>query len=412
MGTKLDLRVVIVILSAAALGGCIPYGGHGGDGEPTVDAGNDASDQIDAPPPFDGPRPTDAPPPIDGPPPIDAPPDAPPVPPTIQILTPANNTLITHHDDVILTAAVGGNPVTAITLAVDGSNARADATISGVPADGNCLEGCNVTVVWNADRMREGTHVIELGALGTGGDIATDIIDMRFEDVPEVVFVKPATDERRGAFRVDIEVRVIDRGPTPITGSLSIDGAVVQNLTQSDCLTGCTITRVWDTATLAPRTYPLRAVATDGAGRSTTRQLDVAIGDIHYVSAISVTGEGDLGSLEVEVHLRDAFTNTWLGCSGGNSGLAGVDSNNVTYTVAGWFIDAQRRAIGVEALAGRTLRFEVSEDDFNECPGVNGSGDDAIGSSPPTPVAQLDNLNTAFGNVLALSTRRGRPLAR
>jgi hypothetical protein len=400
VGTKLDLRVVVVVLSSAALGGCILYSGNGDQGELNVDAAIDAHDEIDAPAPSDGPVP------------IDARIDAPPAPPTIEILTPVNNTLITHHDDVIFTAAVGGNPVTAITLTVDGIGSSADTTVSGVPADGNCIAGCDVTVVWNADRMREGTHVIKLGALGAGSDIATDIINMRFEDFPEVVFVRPATDERRGAFRVDVEVRIIDRGPTPITGSLSIDGAVVQNLTQTDCLTGCTISRLWDTATLAPRTYPLRAVATDGAGRSTTRQLDVAIGDINYVSAISVTGESDFGSLEVEVHLRDAITNTWLGCSGGSSGLASVDSNNVTYTVVGWFMDSQRRAIGVEALAGRTLRLEVSEDDSNECPGTNGSGDDPIGSSPPTPVAQLDNLDTAFGNVLALSTRRGRPLAR
>jgi hypothetical protein len=403
MGTKLDLCVVVAILSSAVLGGCIPFpGGNGGDGEPNVDAAIDAPDKLDARPPIDAPVPV----------PVDAPISGPPMPPTIEILTPANDTLITHHNDVIFTIAVGGNPITAITLAVDGTGSSADARVSGVPADGNCNAGCNVTVAWNADRMREGTHVIKLDALGAGSDIATDLINMRFEDVPEVVFVRPATDERRGAFRVDIEVRIIDRGPTPITASLSIDGAVAQNLAQTDCLTGCTITRLWDTQTLAPRNYPLRVVATDGAGRSTTHQLDVAIGDINYVSAIGVTGESDFGSLEVEVHLRDAITNTWLGCSGSNSGLENVDSNNVTYTVLGWFMDAQRRAVGVEALAGRTLRLEVSEDDSNECPGTNGGGDDPIGSSPPTPGAQLDNLNTAFGNVLTLSTRRGRPLAR
>ncbi len=379
-------------------------------------ADDDDGVDVDALPvdaPIDAPPEIDAPPGPDGPPPIDAPPeiDAPPAPPTIMITSPADNTLITNHENVWFTAIVGGNPITAITLDVDSVGSTADTTIFGLPADGNCFAGCNITVSWNADRMREGSHLIELNALGTGSDLATDSMMMRFEDFPEVVFVKPATDERRGAFRVDVEVRIIDRGPTPMTGSVSVNGAVTQ-LAQTDCLLGCTVTRLWDTATLPPGTYPLRATATDGAGRTTMRALDVAIGDINYVSAISVTDESDFGALEVEVHLRDATTNTWLGCSGGRSGLENVDSNNTTYTVTGWFMDAQSRAVGVEALANRNLRLEVSEDDSNECPGTNGSGDDPIGSSPPIPAAQLDNLDTAFGNVLTLSTRRGRPLAR
>jgi hypothetical protein len=153
-------------------------------------------------------------------------------------------------------------------------------------------------------------------------------------------------------------------------------------------------------------------VATDGAGRTTTRQLDVILGDIAYVSAINVTGESDFGSLEVEVHVRDAVTNAWLGCSGGGQGLEQVDLNNTTYNVVGWFSDANRRTVGIDQLAGRTLRLEVSEDDDNQCPGGNGGGDDPIGSSGGIPAANLANLNTAFGNVLVLSTRHGRPLAR
>jgi hypothetical protein len=93
-------------------------------------------------------------------------------------------------------------------------------------------------------------------------------------------------------------------------------------------------------------------------------------------------------------------------------GMENVDTNNTTYTVTGWFSDASSRVVGVAQLAGRTLRFDVIEDDAGQCPGMIGTTDDHIGTSPPIPAASLATLNTSFGNVLALSTRHGRPLVR
>jgi hypothetical protein len=407
-GQRARSSLVVAVLSSglAGLSGCVLYGWGGDDhAEPDVDSGPRPDAAVDAG--------IDAPFLPDAPLPIDAPSDAsPPAPPTIDLTAPANNTLITHHDAVVMTAFVTGNPLAGIDLTVDGVGASADLTVTGLPQNGDCFAGCTVTLSWNADKMFEGNHAVTLTAVGTSGETASDGLTFRFEDAPEVVFVRPQTNERRGASSVAIEVRVIDRGPAPINTSLAIDGVTVQSPSFPDCRFGCTLTRTWDTATLPAGNHPLRAVATDAAGRSTTTQLDVAIGDIPYVSQISVTGESDFGSLEVEVHIRDAATNAWLGCTGMGQGMQNVDDNNTTYNVVGWFSDAQSRTVGIEQLAGRTLRLEVSEDDDNQCPGTNGGGDDPIGTSPSIAAASLANLNTAFGNVLALSTRHGRPLSR
>jgi hypothetical protein len=400
MGTKLVLCLGMAVFAS----GCLLYGGDGDDDDEfsvdaawIPDAQNDAA--IDA---------------IDAPPPVDGGPDSanPPAPPTIAITAPANNSTITHHDDVVITAMVTGNPLAGFELTVDGVGSTSDLQYSGVPQNGDCFAGCVVTFRWNADRMFEGDHAVAITAVDTSAQRATAGLTLRFEDVPEITFVRPQTDERRGAHTVAIEVRVVDRGPGPITTSLAIDNVVVISPSFPDCRFGCTLTRTWDTATLPAGVHPLRAVATDAAARSTTRQLDVTIGDIPYVSQISVTGESDFGALEVEVHIRDAATSQWLGCTGMSQGMENVDSNNTTYTVVGWFSDATSRTIGIEQLAGRSLRLEVSEDDDNNCPGTNGGGDDPIGSSGPIPAANLATLNTAFGNVLTLSTLHGRPLSR
>ncbi len=388
-------------LAAGLLGAC------------TLDFGDDGDDVTpdarvvfpDAPSP-DAAVPTDAP--IDTP--TDSRFDAPPTPPALEILSPAENTLITGHDNVRIDVRVTGNPVVGFQLAIDGTTTTA-LTLSGLPPGGDCYLGCDVIVSWNADTMREGTHVATITANNGMGDMATDAVTLRFEDAPEITFQRP-TGEVRGASTVAIQVAVVDRGPGNITAALSIDGVTAQSATWADCILGCTLTRSWNTSTLTPGVHTLSMTASDAAGRTSTVTQSVIVGDIPYVSQINVNASDGFGTLEVEVHMYDAATGVWLGCSGDEYGLANVAVGNTLYAVTGYFVDALSRPLGVDQLAGRNVRLVVTEDDYIECPATPHSTDEIIAQGPSIAAASLATLSTSFGNALQLTTRHGRPLAR
>jgi hypothetical protein len=353
---------------------------------------------------------------------IDAPTDAPPIPidagidsplagPMFEILSPTDGTLVTHHDLVRIDARVTGNPIAGFDLTVDNIATPGALQVSGLPVGGDCFAGCKIIFSWDADAMREGTHTVQIDARDDAGTRASDSVMIRFEDAPQILFVRPTT-ESRGAATTSIRATIIDRGPGGMNATLSIDGTAVQSATFADCISGCTMTRVWDTSTIAAGVHTLSITATDGAGHTTTTQQSVTIADIPYVSQINVVEDDGIGALEIEVHLYDAATSEWLGCSGQSHGLQNVDNSNVLYTVNGWFSDALDRPVGVDQLAGRQLRIRVIEDDLNPCPFAPGSADDMVGESGIINAASLPNLSTSFGDTLQLTMRTGRFLSR
>jgi hypothetical protein len=398
-GTALPAALV-----ATSLAGCLLYSDQDDDVEldapalqPDARPGADAR-TIDAP--------TDAPP-I----PIDAGIDSPTAAPTIEFTAPTDGTLITDHQPVRIDAHVTGNPIAGFDLTVDGVATPAALSASGLPVGGDCYAGCNIIFSWNAAAMREGMHTVQIAARDDVGTSATDSMTFRFEDAPQIIFQRP-TGEARGAASVAIQISITDRGPAPIAAALSIDGAQVQSTTYQDCINGCTMTRTWDTSSLAAGTHTLSVTSSDMTGHTTTATQDVIISDIPMITQINVIEDDGIGTLEVEVHLYDSATDQWLGCSGDDFGLANVAYGNTLYNVNAYFVDANRRPLGVDQLAGRQLRIRVTEDDLAECPARPDTSDDEIGDRSGFAAGSLANLSTSFGDVLQLSTRHARPLSR
>ena len=126
-----------------------------------------------------------------------------------------------------------------------------------------------------------------------------------------------------------------------------------------------------------------------------------------WITRIEITGENDpLSRLDVEVHMYDADTGEFVGCSGNEHGLEPVDASDLRYPVEAWFYDVQGdRRVDPEDLFGRNVVLEVWEDDGNPCPSPADSvdGDDPVGVSGPLPGEGLGEVGPlGFGNVVYL----------
>lgn len=121
------------------------------------------------------------------------------------------------------------------------------------------------------------------------------------------------------------------------------------------------------------------------------------------ITEIEVTNETDSGTLlEVEVHLYDARSGFFLGCSGEADGLGPVDESDIPYFVTAFFGRAPDGAelLTVEELEGRDVFVVVVEDDQDPCPVPTNDGtldlvtDDLIGTSP---VFRGEDLHVGVG---------------
>lgn len=130
------------------------------------------------------------------------------------------------------------------------------------------------------------------------------------------------------------------------------------------------------------------------------------------ITEIEIANEDDSGTLlEIEVHLYDAITGAFLGCSGELDGLENVDASGVVYHPHATFGRAagRRGALTVDELFGRDLFAVVVEDDADPCPVPTNEGsfdlvtDDLIGESPVFRGEDLDaGVAFGFGNVVWL----------
>lgn len=127
------------------------------------------------------------------------------------------------------------------------------------------------------------------------------------------------------------------------------------------------------------------------------------------ITEIEIANEDDSGTLlEVEVHLFDARTGLFLGCSGERDGLEYVDEPGVVYYPDATFGRAPdgRSLLTVDELIGRDLFAVVIEDDQEPCPVPTNEGtvdiviDDLIGESPVFRGEDLEvGVAFGFGNV-------------
>jgi len=123
-----------------------------------------------------------------------------------------------------------------------------------------------------------------------------------------------------------------------------------------------------------------------------------------WITDVQVTGETDFGFLEVEVHLFDADTGEFLGCSGQNEGLENVDVSDVDYQVDAHFVDPGGvHRLHPGDLAGRAVEVQVIEDDQDPCPVAPGTLDDVIGISDPIDGGAIGpDLPLSFDRVVSL----------
>ena len=330
-------------------------------------------------------------------------------PPEVALVAPISNEVIIERGPInIAFDVVDASRILEVALFVDG--VRESAAIP-LP-DGDCDDGCRVSFTWSTHELAEGEHTVALSVEDEHGNVGSAERTVHLEDFPHVVVTSPVNrNESLGHASVDVQVEVTDRSPVSV--EFSIDGTPIEagpSMSGAGCAERCSFTQEVDTLPFADGEHQLEVVATDSFGRSHTFATPLSFADIPYVSQIEVVDEFDFNLLDIEVHIYDADTGQSLGCSGRDSGMAGVDFNDISYQVVGFFqSNATLTPLRASAISGRQVYLEVIEDDVNPCPdGVDGE-DDLVGR---TSALDGDSLprTMQFGDVPFLQLDVGRPL--
>lgn len=131
------------------------------------------------------------------------------------------------------------------------------------------------------------------------------------------------------------------------------------------------------------------------------------------ISELQLHGVSDSGLLEIELHLFDTGSNTFLGCSGPLHGLNGVDYSGLRYSLDAHFVPPgsvsgypvpRGQWLTAEDVADKTLRLVVLEEDAVPCPAPpSADEDDVIAEVASLPGASLAAPRTMqFGDVTHL----------
>jgi hypothetical protein len=331
--------------------------------------------------------------------------------PVVEILSPSDGTLITDHEPIAIDVLVTEEELFAVDLYLDGQVVPATLT-PPIPENRDCSDGCAFTLQWSGTEASEGAHLLSVLAQDDHAEGDAEL-GMTFEDTPTAILAMPNTPDMVGVSQIGVTVNVVDR--SPVTAEMRIDGAPVDSTINGDCRYTCTVGHTWDTS-IATGEHVVEVTTTDPFGRAATVAQNVFLGDIPYATAISVSGETDGpfdSRLEVEIHLEDA-AGGHIGCAGENTGLEGVDDNQINYEVMATFVDQSGNRISFDDLAGRQIELHVMEDDTLPCPyAIDVGTDDIIGTSTAIPAENLATLPPQmFGNVLNLEMTSGRPFTR
>ncbi len=128
---------------------------------------------------------------------------------------------------------------------------------------------------------------------------------------------------------------------------------------------------------------------------------------------LQLHGVSDSGLLEIELHLFDAGSNAFLGCSGPLHGLLSVDYSGLRYSPDAHFVPPgsvsgypvpRGQWLTAQDVAGKTLRLVVLEEDAVPCPAPpSAEEDDVIAEVAALPGASLAAPRTMqFGDVTHL----------
>lgn len=121
------------------------------------------------------------------------------------------------------------------------------------------------------------------------------------------------------------------------------------------------------------------------------------------IYTLEVTREDDgISALDIEIHVFDEATGAHIACAGNDQGLEEVDASDVNYRLNAHFRRTDRSTrLTLDYVEGRTLIFDVWEDDSRPCPEPPSEmdGDDPVGTSGPLPGEAIDIGVLTFGNV-------------
>jgi hypothetical protein len=333
--------------------------------------------------------------------------------PDLRISSPTTGDRITGHDAVQIGVAVDDVDVEDFALRVDGE-VVSDFSVSPSPEGRRCSP-CQFTITWAASTVREGRHVISVHALESNDIRASDGLELAFDDTPEIVGISPDPDaDLTGVGTLAVGITVIERGTATV--DLELDGTPFATRSNSDCNgSGCAFQIEVDTSALAPGPHELHATVSDGNGHVTEDTRTITVDDMIKVTSLQVTATSEGGILEIEVYVFDDTTNELLGCAGSANGTGPVDASDVHYVIDAHLIHVSGgRLLRGDDLAGRSIRFEVWEDDDDPvCPVFPApAGNDLVGKSAgQTVAAWKDGASpAAFGNVVELAYLIGRPL--
>src|SRR5262245_30866007 len=113
--------------------------------------------------------------------------------PQLEIVSPVGGTRITDHEPIQIFVSARDVYLDQLVLTVDGVPVQ---NIVASPAtNGQYCDGCQVRVTWAGFEAKEGLHVIGIEALEDGELAASNVVDMVFEDTPEIARISPAADQ-------------------------------------------------------------------------------------------------------------------------------------------------------------------------------------------------------------------------
>ncbi|WP_437562815.1 hypothetical protein [Sorangium sp. So ce542] len=244
-------------------------------------------------------------------------------------------------------------------------------------------------------------------------------------DPPTVQLNVPEGGEIVGVAEYAISVSVADESDIASI-VLSVDGVPIGGPRPpgTDCDGACALTHPWNTMDFAEGEHTVVAIVADEEGNVGRDSASIHVRDGVFVQEIQISNQPDDGvfggGLDVEVHLRDAQSDQFLGCAGDADGMVSVINDDERFTVAARF---QRANVGgplpFAEIADSDILMRVVEDDADACPApdsgsvdTNDNDDDLVGVSASIDAATLrSGWVSTFDDVVHVKLLAGRLLS-
>ena len=225
-------------------------------------------------------------------------------PPTVSITSPANGATVTGIVPIAATAAdTGGSGLARVEFRIDGALRTADTSAP-------------YTDSWDASVASPGTHVIAATAVDGAGNSTSSSIQVTVpvppDTTPPVVTLTSPANGANVSGSVTLAATASDTGGSGLVGvEFRVDGATVANDTTAPYST------VWNAAAATPGPHTVVALATDGAGNSSSAsvQVTVVVPDT-TPPTVSITSPANGATISTAVTVMASGTDAGSGMGG------------------------------------------------------------------------------------------------